>query len=73
MDYILVPLQPGVRHLELPLNFNYFSFPLQLKNKFFFVRLNKSNRKYINKNFEAEIILNKIKINSQFITYQIHR
>ena len=43
----------------------------QQRDKLFFVTLNKSNRKPINKNFGVEIFLNKIKINTQSTNYQI--
>jgi len=58
-----------IQHLTSLLNCNHFS--LHERDKLFFVMLKKSSRKLNNKNFEAEIFLNKIKINIQLINYQI--
>jgi hypothetical protein len=58
-----------IQHLTSLLNSNHSS--LHERDKLFFVMLKKFNRKLNNKNFEAEIFLNKIKINIQLINYQI--
>jgi hypothetical protein len=50
-----------IQQLASLLNSNYSS--LHEIDKLFFVMLKKSSRKLNNKNFEAEIFLNKIKIN----------
>ena len=58
--------------IRLNIKIKYQHMKLQW-DKYIFVMLKKYNRKVVNKNFRAEMFLNKNKINVQFINYQIQK